>query len=114
KKTNNDETRILQHSSKAKLNKCTQRIRKIQNKTYKLEKDIAVLNIQKEALQQESLRTVSDTTVKEEELTEFNRAVAELEARVDIQQNQYDARSEERRVGKRVDVGGGRRRGERR
>lgn len=90
-KTEVDEIRIQQQSAKAKLDECTLRSSTIQNKTYKLEKDIAVLNIQKEALQQESLRTVSDTTVKEEELTEFNRAVAELEARVDIQQNQYDA-----------------------
>lgn len=90
-KTEVDEIRIRQQSAKAKLDECTLRSSTIQNKTYKLEKDIAVLNIQKEALQQESLRTVSDTTVKEEELTEFNRAVAELEARVDIQQNQYDA-----------------------
>ena len=85
-----EELRGQQASSKAKLDSFTQESTALQNKIYKLEKDIAVLNIQKEALQQESLRTLSDTSSKEEELNEFNLAVSNLEERVAVQQELFD------------------------
>ena len=80
-----------QSSAKAKLDAAAQQSSELQNKVYKLEKDIAVLNIQKEALQQESVRNMTDTSAKVEELTEFNRVVADLEIRVEEQQIQYDS-----------------------
>lgn len=86
-----DELRVQQLSSRGKLDTCSEQSTVLQNKIYKLEKDIAILNIQKEALQQESLRTVSDASSKAEELSEFNSAVTSLEARVEQQQEQYGA-----------------------
>ncbi|MBD1431643.1 chromosome segregation protein SMC [Sphingobacterium sp. DN00404] len=85
-----EELRAQQSSAKAKLDSFTQQSSELQNKIYKLEKDIAVLNIQKEALQQESIRTMTDASAKVEELNEFNKAVENLEERVEQQQSQYD------------------------
>lgn len=85
-----EELRAQQTSSKAKLDNFVRESSEIQNHIYKLEKDIAVLNIQKEALQQESLRTISDTSSKEIELREFNIVVDDLEERVAQQQEQFD------------------------
>ena len=85
-----EELRGQQSSAKAKLDSFTQQSSELQNKIYKLEKDIAVLNIQKEALQQESIRTMTDASAKVEELNEFNKAVENLEERVEQQQSQYD------------------------
>ncbi|PRD48573.1 chromosome segregation protein SMC [Sphingobacterium haloxyli] len=86
-----EELRGQQSSAKAKLDSFTQQNSELQNSIYKLEKDIAVLNIQKEALQQESVRTMTDASAKVEELNEFNKAVDDLEERVEQQQSQYDA-----------------------
>ncbi|WP_437921627.1 chromosome segregation protein SMC [Sphingobacterium sp. LRF_L2] len=86
-----EELRNQQQSSKSKLDAISELRNELQRKIYALEKEIAVLHIQKDALQQESLRNVTDTSSKEEELTEFNRAVSELEERVEQQQYQYDA-----------------------
>lgn len=86
-----EELRGQQSSAKAKLDNFTQESSELQNKIYKLEKDIAVLHIQKESLQQESVRTMTDASAKVEELNEFNTAVDELEGRVEHQQSQYDA-----------------------
>ncbi|PRD56989.1 chromosome segregation protein SMC [Sphingobacterium gobiense] len=85
-----EELRGQQSSAKAKLDTFTQQNSELQNSIYKLEKDIAVLNIQKEALQQESVRTMTDASAKVEELNEFNKAVEDLEERVEQQQSQYD------------------------
>lgn len=86
-----EELRGQQSSAKAKLDSFTQQSSELQNRIYKLEKDIAVLNIQKEALQQESVRTMTDASAKVEELNEFNKVVEDLEGRVEQQQTQYDA-----------------------
>ncbi len=61
----------------------------LQNAIYTIEKEIAVLNIQKEALEQESTRTLADTENKEAELTEFTKAVARLEAEHETRQQEY-------------------------
>lgn len=85
-----DEIRQQQSSAKLKLDAFTAQSSEIQNSIYKLEKDIAVLKIQREALQQEALRTVTDTTSKEEELKQFNVVVADLEERTEQQQMLFD------------------------
>jgi len=89
-KTEVEELRRQQVVAKSKADAATQQSNEMQNSIYQLEKNIAVLNIQKEALQQESLRTVTDATSKVEELNEFNKAVASLEEQVALQQTQYD------------------------
>src|SRR5690606_36415294 len=55
-----DELRGQQHAAKQKLDGATRQYNDEQNESYKLEKEIAVLRIQHDALEQESLRNVSD------------------------------------------------------
>ncbi|AIM36582.1 chromosome segregation protein SMC [Sphingobacterium sp. ML3W] len=85
-----EELRGQQQTAKGKLNAFNKSSGSLQDRIYSIEKDIAVLNIQREALQQESIRTVTDTESKEIELNQFNIAVAELEGRVETQQQQYE------------------------
>jgi len=74
-----DELKLQQQSAKQKLDTYLKQSNEIQDHLYKLEKDITVLNIQKDALEQESNRNLADTASKEIELTEFNKAIAEVE-----------------------------------
>ena len=53
-----------------------------------LEKNLAILHIQRDALQQESTRNTSDAQSKEVELTEFNKVLADLEQRLQTQQQE--------------------------
>lgn len=85
-----DELRDQQHSAKAKVDFATQKLAEAQANLYQLEKDLAVLQIQKDALQQETSRRDFDTTSKEVELDRFEKAVVELEGRVDAIQVQYE------------------------
>ncbi len=84
-----DKLRLEQHSAKTKLDMLSREDSELQNQVYKLEKDIAIFHIQKEALQQESTRNVADTESKETELNEFNKALAELNNRIDTQQQEF-------------------------
>ncbi|WP_159635937.1 chromosome segregation protein SMC [Sphingobacterium composti Ten et al. 2007 non Yoo et al. 2007] len=89
-KTEVEELKGQQQTAKNKLERFVQENNELQNKIYKVEKDIAVLNIQKESLEQESLRNISDASSKAEELSQFNIAVADLQGKLDAQQQQYD------------------------
>ncbi len=89
-KTEVEELRAQQSSAKSKLDEFSKNSQALQSQIYALEKELAVLAIQKEALEQESLRTSNDADSKELELQQFNHAVAELEERVAIQQDQFD------------------------
>ena len=84
-----EEFRAQQQSAKNKLDKASQENSEYQNKIYKAEKDIAVLGIQKEALEHESQRNIHDTTSKVEELTQFNTVVDELQQKLSIQEEVY-------------------------
>ncbi len=86
-----DELRGQQHAAKQKLDAATRQYSDEQNESYKLEKEIAVLRIQHDALEQESLRNVSDVESKAAELNQFNILVAELEGRTEAVQQAYDA-----------------------
>src|SRR5690606_2031461 len=55
-----DELRGQQLAAKQKLDSAAKKYSDEQNESYKLEKEIAVLRIQYDALEQESLRNVSD------------------------------------------------------
>jgi len=79
-----DELRIQQQSTKAGLDSFIKQNNDIQNQLYKAEKDITVLNIQKDALDQESRRNMADTESKESELNEFNKAIAEIESNLQV------------------------------
>lgn len=85
-----DELRQQQSSAKVKLDNFLAQSNELQNNIYKLEKDIAVLKIQLESLQQEALRTTTDTSSKEEELSQFNLVVNQLEERTQQQQDLFD------------------------
>jgi len=89
-----DTLRGQQQSAKGKLDIFNKSNAELQAKIYKLEKDLAVFNIQKEALLQEAVRNSVDTEAKETELVQFDNAVAELEGRVEAQQAQYESANE--------------------
>jgi len=76
-----DELRVQQGSSRAELNELTNINNRLQNQIYKAEKDLEILQIQEQALEQESQRNIEDATNKEAELSHFNQVVAELQNR---------------------------------
>ena len=85
-----DELRVQQQSTKTALDLFVKENNEVQNRVYKAEKDIDILNIQKEALFQESRRNIADTESKETELNEFNKAVSELENELKEKKDIYD------------------------
>lgn len=89
-KTEVEELRGQQQTAKNKQDRFVAENNELQNKIYKVEKDIAVFNIQKESLEQESLRNATDASGKAEELHEFNLAVDALQNKVDAQQSLYE------------------------
>lgn len=84
-----EELRAQQLSAKNKLDTANRENNEYQNRIYKTEKDIAVLNIQKEALEHEAQRNIHDTSSKVEELTQFNTVVEELQEKLSVQEEQY-------------------------
>ncbi|MGY4536300.1 chromosome segregation protein [Mucilaginibacter sp. UYNi724] len=85
-----DELRAQQAEARNELNELNSINGRLQNQVYKAEKDIDILNIQQQALEQESQRNMEDTTNKETELSHFNKVVAELDARVATLKSEYD------------------------
>jgi chromosome segregation protein len=83
-----------QQKSKAQLDSYTKENTELQNQVYKLEKDIAILNIQKEALFQEANRNMEDTISKETELNEFNKVINEIGGNLEIKQKEYNNKKE--------------------
>ena len=83
------ELRSEQQKSKAALDTISLENNELQNHVYKLEKEIAILNIQKEALHQESSRNMADTESKETELNEFNKVITELKGKLESKQKEY-------------------------
>src|SRR5690606_33811603 len=55
-----DELRGQQQTAKNKLDATVRQQNELQNEIYKLEKEIAVLRIQHDALEQESVRNITD------------------------------------------------------
>ncbi|MDP3469953.1 MAG: chromosome segregation protein SMC [Daejeonella sp.] len=88
------ELRLEQQKSKSALDTISIENNELQNQVYKLEKEIAILNIQKEALHQESNRNMADTESKEIELNEFNKVITELKHRLETKQKQYNQNKE--------------------
>jgi chromosome segregation protein len=85
-----DELRAQQAEARNELNELNSINGRLQNQLYKAEKDIDILNIQQQALEQESQRNMEDTTNKEAELSHFNKVVAELESRTGTLKSEYD------------------------
>ncbi|WP_183573180.1 chromosome segregation protein SMC [Mucilaginibacter sp. X5P1] len=84
-----DELRLDQSSSRNELNELTDINNRLQNQVYKAEKDLEILQIQQQALEQESQRNMEDATNKEVELSHFNQVVAELQERTETLENEY-------------------------
>jgi chromosome segregation protein len=78
-----DELRGQQNSARAALNELNNTNSSLQNQIYKTEKDLDILQIQQQALEQESQRNMEDATNKEAELSHFNQVVAELQHRAE-------------------------------
>ena len=88
RKTELDELRLNQQKAKLIMDTGHRESSELQNKIYQLEKETAILNIQKDALQQESKRNAEDANSKEIELSNFNRHVADLENRLETRQSE--------------------------
>jgi chromosome segregation protein len=84
-----DELRLKQTSSKNELTELTNITTRLQNQAYKAEKDLDILQIQQQALEQESQRNMEDATNKEVELSHFNEVVAGLQIRVETAEKDY-------------------------
>jgi len=82
-KTATDELRVGQANSRNELNELTSINNRLQNQIYKAEKDLDILQIQEQALEQESLRNMEDASGKEVELSHFNKVLAELQYRTE-------------------------------
>lgn len=85
-----DELRLQQSSARNALNELVSANNNLQNQAYKAEKDIDILRIQEQALEQESQRNMEDATNKKVELSRFNEVVAELQGRTETLQAQYE------------------------
>ncbi|WP_411275248.1 chromosome segregation protein SMC [Daejeonella sp.] len=84
-----DVLRTTQQKDKSDLDIRIRANSEFQNEVYKLEKEIAILNIQRDALHQESSRNVADTQAKEGELNEFNKAISDLQANFDKKEQDF-------------------------
>ncbi len=84
-----DELRNQQSSARAELNELTNINNRLQNQVYKTEKDLEILQIQEQALEQESLRNMEDANSKEAELSHFNKVVAELQYRAESMEKEH-------------------------
>ena len=81
-KTIADELREQQAAERNALNELNNINTRLQNQAYKAEKDLDILQIQQQALEQEGQRNMEDATNKEAELSHFNEVVSALELRV--------------------------------
>ncbi len=84
-----DELRSQQGSARNELNELTNNNTKLQNQVYKAEKDLEILQIQQQALEQESQRNMEDANNKEVELSHFNEVVAELQERTETLNSEH-------------------------
>ncbi|WP_121810981.1 chromosome segregation protein SMC [Mucilaginibacter kameinonensis] len=84
-----DELRAQQSEARNELNELNNINTRLQNQAYKAEKDLDILQIQQQALEQESQRNMEDTTNKEVELSHFNQVVAELQYRKETLDDEF-------------------------
>jgi chromosome segregation protein len=84
-----DELREQQSAARNELNELANINTRLQNQAYKAEKDLDILQIQQQALEQESQRNMEDATNKEAELSHFNEAVYGLQDRVEVAEKDF-------------------------
>ncbi|WP_069658840.1 chromosome segregation protein SMC [Arcticibacter eurypsychrophilus] len=90
-KEEQDETIQQQLSYKAQLDACIKQNSEMQNLVYQAEKDLGILDIQKESLLQESRRHVADTTSRETELDTFNINIQDLDTKIVSEIKEFNA-----------------------
>src|SRR3984885_9341318 len=84
-----DELREQQAAERNELNELNNINTRLQNQAYKAEKDLDILQIQQQALEQESQRNMEDATNKEAELSHFNEVVTALDQKVSDAETDY-------------------------
>ncbi|WP_443939656.1 chromosome segregation protein SMC [Pedobacter sp. MW01-1-1] len=77
-----DTLREQQQTEKNRTDNLVKSVNDLQNQVYQSQKEIDILNIQKDALVQESNRNVDDTETKTNELKAFDHALAELDIQI--------------------------------
>ncbi|QPH40684.1 chromosome segregation protein SMC [Pedobacter endophyticus] len=81
-KSSLDTLREQQQTEKNRIDNLVKSVSDLQNQVYQSQKEIDILNIQKDALVQETNRNVDDTETKTLELKAFDHALAELDIQV--------------------------------
>ncbi|WP_421938932.1 chromosome segregation protein SMC [Pedobacter sp.] len=97
-KTALDALREQQQTEKNRTDNLIKSVNELQSQVYQAQKDIDILNIQKDALIQESNRNVDDTETKTLELKAFDHALAELDIQIREKQAHIKQLSEEEEV----------------
>jgi len=85
-KSSLDTLREQQQTEKNRIDNLVKSVNELQNQVYQSQKEIDILNIQKDALVQETSRNVGDTETKTSELKAFDHALAELDIQVSEKQ----------------------------
>lgn len=85
-KSSLDTLREQQQTEKNRIDNLVKSVNDLQNQVYQSQKEIDILNIQKDALVQETNRNVDDTETKTSELKAFDHALAELDIQVSEKQ----------------------------
>jgi chromosome segregation protein len=84
-----DDSRQDQANAKSELDEMLSINNRLQNQIYKAEKDLDILQIQQQALEQESQRNMEDASSKEAELSHFNQVIAGLETRTQSLEHEH-------------------------
>lgn len=90
-----DELKLTQTAARNELNDLIQSNNNLQNQAYKAEKDIDILQIQQQALEQESQRNMEDAADKKTELSHFTEVVTELQQRAELAEKDYQQEVEQ-------------------
>jgi len=86
-KSSLDTLREQQQTEKNRIDNLIKSVNDIQNQVYQAQKEIDILNIQKDALVHETNRNIDDTETKTLELKAFDHALAELDIQVSEKQH---------------------------
>lgn len=90
KKSSLDELRSQQDAAKQKVSEIAKKLSEQQSLIYNLEKTLAVVQIQRNALLQESERNLMDTEARETELNQYASAITDLESQIEKLQQEHD------------------------
>lgn len=85
-----EELRIQQHTFQGKVDALKRKHQEKKQRAHEMEKDLAVLQIQLDALEQESSRNNLEASDKEQELRQFDQAILEVEARLETCSEQME------------------------